>query len=1146
MTTPRDVRAHLIEALRLDLIGPRPGHPPHAHYAEEVLPLAPSKWYLTGFLVPHEAPLSERADDDGDDQLDELGALPQADDDTTPEETTARKAHFPSSMGLSVLVPADATELRAQVAWGDYRLASKSERRREREAWAQEGGVPLERAGGGRWQRTPHQATLMLPLHEGPPTTLPLDPYPGLKIVVSVRTIRGPRLVPEGTRSVSVFFVNQRPPAADPQRDIAYVFQPELTLYTHKPFVPRPDLHGQHSEDWDERVADLQYRDAVEYAVGHNVSALATCLPGHACREVRSAWMPTADVEKVIPRKLDEVQLSMEALAEAPDADTLQTMIGPMVNLYGAWIEAQRTSTQVSGKRAETAADLLNNATLANQRIQAGLNALHNPLVLDAFRLANRAIATAIRQRSCHDKPDAKPEDQSPPTWRPFQLAFLLMNLCGTADADHQEREIVDLLFFPTGGGKTEAYLGLAAFSMFLRRLRDPSPRSAGLSVLMRYTLRLLTLDQLGRAATLVCAMELLRQQDPQRLGDWPFEIGLWVGQSATPNRMGQKGDGDPYSARARTIAYQNESSRKSSPIPLENCPWCGWKFSKDSFKLLPHSDKPTDLRVVCVNRQCAFHGRRQERGLPVLSVDEAIYRRLPAFLIATVDKFASLPWVGASAGLFGKVQRHDHEGFYGPADPPRGQALGGPLPPPDLIIQDELHLISGPLGTMVGLYETAIDALARPTMEGPGKGPKIVASTATVRRAERQIAALFGRRLVGVFPPPGPDRRDSFFALTVSPDQQNPRTYLAVAAQGRNMKVVFLRTTLALMAAAQRAWEDNGGARNPQNPADPYMSVLGYFNALRELGGSRRIVEDEVVSRLKDYAQRRVRMGVDNTLFSDRPKVASPFELTSRVGTHEVANTKRRLALPFTDNEHVDFALATNMISVGLDITRLGLMLVLGQPKTASEYIQATSRVGRDGQRPGLVVTLLNLYRPRDRSHYERFAAWHESFYRAVEATSVTPFSPRAIDRGIAGVTVALARLGHPAMTAPRGAGDISEHRAELAFVADILAQRAEHHDVQLSSAETEALRRKVKERVTGLLDAWAHLVQHKGGSLQYQQEVGVLPPLLYDPLSPDLATQGAEAQQFKVGRSLRDVEATVKLWLVSPEGRGLEEDAG
>lgn len=1141
MTTAKDVRTQLVDALRLDLIGPRTGFAPHDRYAAEVLPIAPSKWYLTGFLVPYEAPGTERSDDDGNELLDLAGRANESDDDSAPEAASARKAFFPSSMGLSVLVSSETSQLEVKLAWADYVPVPRSEPPAGADDAPSSKGPAEERAGRGQWRRVPREAAVVVKLADGTQPSLPVPGFDGVKLVVSVRAVGDPTLVPEGTRSVSVFLVNYRTPAPDVQRDEAYVFQPELTLHAREPFVARPDVRGQDSDDPDEAIADLQYRDVVEFAVGHNVAAVAERDAGGHCREVRTSWMPLADVEKVVPRDLPEVELGMEALAAAPSAQVIRDKVGPMLTAYAAWLKQQQTEAPTDRTRKDVARRLLESAGRAHQRIQAGLDALDDPQVFEAFRIANRAIATAIRQRLSHDK-DVPPAAHEPPVWRPFQLAFLLMNIVGTAQPAHDDRKVVDLLFFPTGGGKTEAYLGLAAFAMVLRRLRDPSVQSSGVSVLMRYTLRLLTLDQLGRAATLVCALELERQQDVTKLGAWPFEIGLWVGKTATPNHMGRKGDNDTHSARARTIAYLNDSGRKPSPIPLENCPWCGWKFTRDSFKLLPDSDEPTDLRVMCVRRGCAFHGRSQPRGIPILAVDEPIYRRLPAFIIATVDKFANLPWVGATAGLFGRVERHDGEGFYGPTTPARGTPLRGPLPPPDLVIQDELHLISGPLGTMVGLYETAIDALAARAFDDGAPRPKIIASTATVRRAERQIRALFGRTAVDVFPPPGPDRRDSFFAITVGADERNPRTYLGIAAQGRNFKVVLLRTYLALMGAAQKAWKENGGDKNVENPADAYMTLVGYFNSLRELGGSRRIVEDEVKTRLVDYAFRRRRVGDESSLFLDRPRLTEPRELTSRVGTNEVADTKRRLALSQSDKEHIDVVLATNMISVGLDIQRLGLMVVLGQPKTAAEYIQATSRVGRDDKRPGLVVTLLNVHRPRDRSHYERFCAWHESFYRSVEATSVTPFSPRAVDRGIAAVTVALTRLGLPAMTAPRSALAINKHRAELDYVADVLARRAEGHDAQLGREEAEALRKKIKDRVNALLDSWQSIATRKN-DLQYQREVGVSPPLLFDPLDRELERQTKEAQQFKANRSLRDVEPAVSLWLRSPDGVPVEE---
>ena len=551
--------------------------------------------------------------------MDEVSRVSAGDDEEVPEKSFARKAFFPSSMGLSVLVPSDANELNVTVQWGDYQPLAK------------ENGESEVQKLSGCWQRLPQQAQLIVPLNSKPtptqldlglnvgrqlkqleiplhssitPVYLDIPNSRGLQLVVSVRAVTSDKLVPAGTRSVSVFLVNHRRPAPDNKRDVAYAFQTSLIIHTDYSLVPRPNLRGRDGEDWDENVADLQYRNDYEYAVGHNVSAIAIAHPHDGCQEVHTAWIPTADVEKVVPHQID-IELGMEALAAAPTAAVLRGMISPMVDAYAAWIDQQRVKCPTEPRRSDIAQDLLQRGGIAKERIAAGLQALEQPDVFTAFQIANRAIATAIRQRATHDKAIAA-ESVAPPKWRPFQLAFLLMNIVGIANPNHSDRELVDLLFFPTGGGKTEAYLGLAAFTLVLRRLRNPGINSAGVSVLMRYTLRLLTLDQLGRAATLICALELERQQDVEKLGTWPFEIGLWVGQAATPNRMGKKGDNDQYSARTRTIAFLN-NDRKPSPIPLENCPWCGTKFNRNSFQLLPNPDVPSDLRVACVNRRCKF-----------------------------------------------------------------------------------------------------------------------------------------------------------------------------------------------------------------------------------------------------------------------------------------------------------------------------------------------------------------------------------------------------------------------------------------------------------------------------------------------------------------------------------------------------------
>lgn len=349
----------------------------------------------------------------------------------------------------------------------------------------------------------------------------------------------------------------------------------------------------------------------------------------------------------------------------------------------------------------------------------------------------------------------------------------------------------------------------------------------------------------------------------------------------------------------------------------------------------------------------------------------------------------------------------------------------------------------------------------------------------------------------------------------------------------------------LALMGAAERAYRDAGGHKNQQNPADPYMTVLGYFNSLRELGGARRILEEEVQNTIKGYGGRK-RIGEEQGLFQDRKNFSEVVELTSRVSTDKVAEARRRLEAPFYKiDQRVDCAIATNMISVGLDIQRLGLMAVLGQPKTHAEYIQATSRVGRDDQRPGLVVTLLNIHKPRDRSHYERFRYYHETFYRSVEVSSVTPFAARALDRGFAGALVGLARHAIQQLTPPQGVELITNVRAALEVrLLDAFLGRVRQQPF-VDESEREECLRSVQNRVVDLLDSWRRIFEdyHAAGvQMQYQKyELRQPRPLLREMLDKDFESE--YHKKFRANRSLRDVEPEVNLFLKELSGIQVED---
>ena len=1113
-STPTRVRDALTRALDLDLIGPGLDD----DHSAERLPgrERPSTWYLTGFLVPTGMPEPQRRDDGAADDFDaEVPDRPGLAEESVQHGKRSKRTYFPSSMGLTFLVPQAAATVRVTATWGDYRRA-KSEDRAGKKVDA--------------WVRTPRTETVEVGLEgAGVLKRAPVPESGGLVLCSVARPIPSEHLrdgLAPGVRAVSVFLVNERPVDEDRKADDeSYAFQARLSVECELPFHPRPDLSARHSEDWDRRVADLHYADTPSYATGHGVSADWTVADGR-CVQVRSIWIGSAEVPATEPSSVPGAEFSMEQLGALADGSAARDALLPLVAAYRDWIEARSAeAARIPGAHRDTAKGLLLSARQAADRMEKGVAVLaEDGDALDAFCLANRAVQRTLARRIKVDDPQ----------WRPFQLAFLLLNLAGMSDPSSPDRETVDLLFFPTGGGKTEAYLALSAFAMVLRRLRnkgDGGRAGAGVSVIMRYTLRLLTLDQLSRATALVCALELERAEDPGRYGEWPFEIGLWVGKAATPNRMGRKGDGGGDTARRKTLRYKANPQANPAPIPIESCPWCGASFAPESFALLPDADRPRDMRVVCSDFECEFSG---ERPLPVVGVDEPLYRRLPAFLIATVDKFAALPWEGPSGALLGGADRYDSDGFHGPASTGRGTRLDTPLPPPDLVIQDELHLVTGPLGTMMGLHETAVEGLCGANAPGAGVKPKIVASTATARRATDQVQAVFARSGTQVFPPPGPNRRDSFFARVVPADEVPARRYLGIAATGRNPKVVMRRVLLALMGAAQTHFHEAGGRKNKDNAADPYMTLLAYFNSLRELGGARRIVEEEVQNTLKGMGMRR-RLGEHRGLFRDRTLRSEVMELTSRVSTDQIAAAFERLGRGFHESDRVDCALATNMISVGLDVGRLGLMVVNGQPKTHAEYIQATSRVGRTKDKPGLIVTLLNAHKPRDRSHYERFRHYHETFYRSVEPASATPFSARALDRGLAGVLVALARHSDPVLTPALGAEEIRDVRSELEDrLTRVFRDRLEHQP-DLGSEERRETAADIRGRIVDLLDSWTRILDdhHKDGvRLQYQQyEQRPHKPLLRHLLDPDPGDE--HARKFRANRSLRDVEPEVHLYV-------------
>lgn len=973
---PVDVRHGVVARLRADLIGP--------HKDDEVFQgvrIKPSDIYLTGILWTKGERMG--AEDDDGNEGDEDG-------DATQAAATPVGQQRPCSMGVSFCTADTLGTNRVDVA---VRFATYTFEKIKAEG---------ERPADQKWTRQPY--AIDLKGVELPESGEAFETLMSVGLVANVQLHLRARPGKAG-RLVTATLIN-RSVGPEGDRNAAeslLLFQASLEIRAvgGTTFVPRPSRPTANDED--EAIGRLLYRDSPEFAAGHQCSA-SWSADGRQASSVRTEWLPSTyviafreDGHDVFADLVLQSAFDAQQLASLPD-DAVLERLSQLPDAYARWIALQsERATGLADDLGLIAKDNLDVCGQVCDRMKAGVEAMRtDPLLLRAFKVANAAMAL---QHSWKPVGKAKPLQ-----WRPFQLGFILLSANSVCNASAPDRNVLDLLWFPTGGGKTEAYLALVAMLSFYRRgaCADPDD-GAGCAALMRYTLRLLTAQQFERASSLILACELIRRGIARDVswdgpeGNRPFSIGLWVGGDATPNRF--------------KAALANRGNRNGSTAEqIDDCPCCHgrvrWNYDEVAESVQPY---------------CEAEGCLLGPGFglwPVFTVDDDIYRHRPTLLIGTIDKFALLTTNSHVASLFA----------FGTAQSP------------DLIIQDELHLISGPLGTIAGLYETAFDWLLRKREARC----KVIGSTATIRRAADQVRALFDRQGCQ-FPPPGLDHDDSGFA--VRDPAKAPRHYVAVSTAGRSAK-------FTLQAAAASLLQSTGATVGLTDAErDGYATLLAYFNSLRELGGAIVQMLDDVPDAMRLYADQR----------GERPRVnMPPRELTSRATQKEIIEILGELKIAAGDPASIDVVLATNMVSVGVDVSRLGLMLMNGQPKTRSEYIQATSRVGRSSA-PGLVLAVLNAAKPRDRSHFETFTGWHSTLYRDVEATSVTPFASRARDRALHAALVAMIRHGDPVMASP----DLSKAPAGLlqAVVAEI-ERRVDAVDIR----EKAACSRELDD----LLDNW------------------------------------------------------------------------
>ena len=1057
-----EARQWLVDNMRCQLIGPgaEPGSPDKKF---EILTDSPAKRYHCGILYPKQASHDGDVVDDNDEfPTEEVAGLEGAEDEVQEDTISLVNQWFPSSMGLTFFVEGKPQELDIYVSFATYRklvldeccyanggnllpddipeelkpyiyldLANNSWRvktvigeeryeyiKSRKSSWSEEiqnifdalsrQCISIEMGKG--YIREPHYIKVKMNVDaQGAYKNIceRIDGTYGRLTSFCKELVDG-----QGIWSISLMLVND----CEDSKLLAYdrfIFQPKLKVVAAKGsdvrFFNRHRIENMSGLDEEEQRLALLYRNQEDFASGMGTS-VSWDVKEDGSGEVWNEFIPDKELPgmdfELKGEAIPEATLSMKVNSDLDGRSFKDKVVGleQLINAYDGWIALKESEIDnIPVCYHDIAKKNIKECKLAVSRMRAGVELLRKDAnVRSAYELANRAMymqrvhldilndksfgqeryhgeehEEALRSRldELKDICSYKVEEDKY-AWRPFQLAFLLMSLQGIVKEDSDDRNLLDLIWFPTGGGKTEAYLGLAAFVIFYRRLAYPE-EAGGTNIIMRYTLRLLTAQQFTRAATLICACERIRIEyesiSGQGLGEEPITIGLWIGNEHTPNKT--KGKGGAIELLQK---LKQEIPDTRNPFQLLKCPWCGTKLVRENNKGDWGYDVHEDMDHFyfhCPQQSCHFHA-----SIPVCVIDDDLYAQPPTLLIGTVDKFAMMPW---------KEEVNHFFGIWGGKCEGRG---------PELIIQDELHLISGPLGSIVGLYEAAIDYICQ---HFGHHRPKVIASTATIRRAEAQCAALYDRK-VCQFPAPGLDADDSFFAKEMKINHAQGifgRTYVGVMASGENkasMEVALLAYMLQLVKMMEA----------PDGVKDAYWTLTGYFNSLRELGQCRSLVDDDVVANQAQFAK---------MVGCMQRQDLQVRELTSRVSTTKLNHILdalervRYVSGSMESDKPVDVLLSSNMISVGIDVARLNIMLMVGQPKLTSEYIQASSRVGRN--LPGVVFALYDQGRSRDRSYYEQFKTFHEAFYKFVEPTGATPFSKPARDRALHAVLVAIMR---------------------------------------------------------------------------------------------------------------------------------------
>lgn len=1268
------MRAEIVENIIKEVIGPRNGCLEETSYD-------PWQEYLSGVIIPRSWKTKNNGAADNPDGEILKDDIASSDDDYASDEITATTdseldPRFQTkSFGISFILDSSNPKFDVCATWGMYEEnpgnLENNENKNDKQTWIRKSYgkiVPIE-----------------LGLEGDNSKIILYDFEKNGAIYLHIKKVD----LSDSKSHISVFLVNDLKIKKD-QEDYhpnteSCLFQPSIRINFNQnsSLLNMDSLSAQSSE------LEFLYRKQPVKASGHMCAAIwkeidyndhfnmnilwpdlkAQCKNDEKFKlfkkpDIRSEFIPIYPMH-LSSFDIDNLDLSLNAeeLSEDFNPETLSKKLMTLVECYNEWIN-ENISKKKEVNEKNIFEKIITNQRIAYNRMIKGIEILKsNELARLSFCFANKAI-------SLQNKWSGRSEFN----WRPYQVSFFLMNIDSLVNENSNEKNILDLLWIPTGGGKTEAYLAIIAFIISFRRLNSVLSKDntgGGVSVISRYTLRLLTVQQFRRTLKLVTAAELLRIHEnedgsigwrPKECdfeGDWiygsmRYSAGMWVGGGVSPLHLL-----DPERGAIPHLKDDNENDASQ----LIKCPVCGsWlsipyngiteeenkihivlksKYTdtdinkkiaslKNKFKDISNSDirsenhlnnyftlslefknemskhklneifdyleldfefgslnkfklgyfnslseipgklkknESYDFEIWCTNPDCDLNNVNWKEGVPYkesdfqfpdgnyeriiespfaknkrmpipgYTIDEHVYYRCPTVIISTADKIARLAFEPRAGSLFGNVNKyHKYYGYYREDLLPKQYAKKvvdkfvevPPFKSPDLIIQDELHLMDGPLGSLFGLYETMVDAIIKTN----GGNPKYIASTATINNAEKQSSSLFSKELFQ-FPPAGLTINNSFFVkqgdFDDGFDEKNPgRLYVGIYSPGKGPLTPLVRLW-SRMLKTSKDFEDN-------ELISKYWTLVGYFNAIRELGGAIALYNEDIRVRLKTITK----MELDEDIDSDDDKTAlnirelnseNMLELSSRIDSTQLPLILDELERDGKNDKKPDFdaIFTTSMFGTGVDISHLSLMIMVGQPKTTGDYIQATGRIGRDNG--GLIVTLFKPGKPRDLNHYELFSSYHSRIHLDVEPVSVSPFSKGALEKGLGPSLVAFLRnasnLNVKWFEDDAKTITLKNAKKDLILIQTLIKSRLENAGV--SGEKIEEILKTFNKNI----EKWENLAKqdHELRFSEYNPYHGLKSNVVLGDLAHE--TEDLEVVYENAPQSLREIEETIGFWV-------------